>query len=529
MISFAVVPIFVNTGAALLPTLAAGIASALALLFKPRELVRACRRRPFVAALVPLGIVALAAALWYWAHRPTPPPPRRIDWAQVAVDLLRRDRAAALPLPAATQPADAPVGLGRDFTRRGWDGTPSPDKLSLLWEHRVEDACFLSSPAVVAGRVYAATYVPDITGKFGTGSVVCLDARTHRKIWETSKAGGEDFKPFFSSPAVSADGRRVIIGQGLHEDANCSLICLDAADGKVLWQAATPLHIEGSPAIRGDMVVVGAGAIEDASHKPTGHAGMVLAVRISDGKELWRCDVADPESSPAIDANGVVYIGSGFNGNAVVALRGDTDAQLATDKKPRILWRRESPYPVTGAVSLVADLVIVGAGNGDYVYANPSPAGVVLALDRATGEIRWQRAFPDAVLGAIAAGADRVICPVRNGEVVALSIRDGSVLWRQRVSERSPVLAGVVLTDRHVFAVSKDGYLGVLAAADGRVLDKQLLNDPKNPGKMGLCFSTPTVVGGCLFVGTESGGLRCYGPATKDDGASGRVGEGVTK
>ena len=112
-----------------------------------------------------------------------------------------------------------------------------------------------------------------------------------------------------------------MIGQGLHDDADCDLLCLDASSGAVRWQIKTPLHIEGSPAIFGDMVVAGAGAIEGPDHKPTTHIGMVIAVRISDGKKLWQYDMNDPESSPAIDEDGTVYIGSGFQGNAVVALR----------------------------------------------------------------------------------------------------------------------------------------------------------------------------------------------------------------
>ena len=46
----AVIPIFVNTGAALIPALVAGLSSVLALLLKPRDLVRACKRKPHVPA-----------------------------------------------------------------------------------------------------------------------------------------------------------------------------------------------------------------------------------------------------------------------------------------------------------------------------------------------------------------------------------------------------------------------------------------------------------------------------------------------
>jgi len=206
----------------------------------------------------------------------------------------------------------------------------------------------------------------------------------------------------------------------------------------------------------------------------------------------------------------VAYIGSGFNGQAVVALRTETDEQLKAAGLDREIWRRQTKYPITGAVRVVDDLVIVGGGNGDFVFRDPSPAGVVLALERASGEVRWETPMPDAVLGGVLSAGDKLICPVANGEVVALSKSDGSQLWRRRVSGNAPVLAGPALDGEGVWAVSKDGYLAKLALADGAVLDKRFINATDRPGAQGLSISSPTVVGGRLFVGSETGGLRCY-------------------
>ena len=54
--------------------------------------------------------------------------------------------------------------------------------------------------------------------------------------------------------------------------------------------------------------------------------------------------------------------------------------------------------PATGSVTLDGDLVLVGCGNGDFVFAAPDPKGTVMALDRASGSVRWSVAMPDAVL-----------------------------------------------------------------------------------------------------------------------------------
>lgn len=534
MSSLAVVPIFVNAGAAVLPAVLAGAASAAALLLRPRALLAACRRRPWV----PMLIVAAGAALWFagaWAlgdhtaqaaatagggYSTAPGGGFHRDWGRVALDILQREQSdklrSATSRPASTDgqssaPLDRPVVLGRDYSRCNFDGGLAPRGLSPapLWKFAPEDTMFFAAPAVAGNRVYAAGTSQSVGGL--SGSLVCLDADTGKQIGADFTAGDERLKPFFSSPAITKDGKSLIIGQGLHADHDCALLCFDTETHNLRWRAPTPLHIESSPAIFGDLAVAGAGAIEGPDHKATGNPGFVLGVRISDGKELWRESVNDPESSPAFDDEGNVYIGSGFNGNAVVALRSGTDEELKAKGLPRRIWSTPVSFPSTGAITVVGDLVLAGAGSSDFVFASPHPQGMVVALDRNTGKERWRQAFGDSVLGAIACRDGKLICPVRTGEVVALNLKDGTVLWRQRVSSRTPVLAGPAFTGKMVYAVSADGFLAILDAQDGHVIDKKInLNDEANPGKDNRTFASPSVSGGRVYTASETGGVRCY-------------------
>ncbi len=518
-----VVPIFVNAGAAVLPAVLGALASTAALLLKPRELMALCRRRPLVPAGILVVLAAASLGIWlltgssnaaatHVARHSGDFAADQTDWVKFAEDLMRLDKlrqatAGSTTAPVSTVPG-GPVGLGRDFSRCGYDGGPVPRNLRLRWQHDQEDACFVSSPVVAGGRVYAASCQFTTIGQRGT--IFCLDATSGRVLWQAPPDGEPSFKPFFSSPAISADGKYLLIGQGLHPDDNCELLCLETDTGKVHWEAKTPLHVESSPAIFGDMVVVGAGAIEDDEHKAISHPGMVVAVRISDGQDIWRANVNDPESSPAIGEDGTVYIGSGFNGNAVVALRSETDDQLKAKNLPRIFWRHPAPYPITGGVTLAGDLVLVGGGNSDYVYAAPHPAGVVLALDRKTGDIRWQANLPDAVLGTVAARGEKIICPVRDGRVLCLDSHDGHAVWQVSISGKAAVLSGCALAGSLAYATSRDGYLGVIDTDSGKLVDRVQLNADGTPGQHGLCLSSPTIVGGCVFVGSETGGLRCF-------------------
>ncbi|MBL9188831.1 MAG: PQQ-binding-like beta-propeller repeat protein [Opitutaceae bacterium] len=527
----AVVPILVNAGAAVMPALIAGAASLVALLFKPRELIAACRRYPGRAFGIVGCVAALTALIIFWPAAETPSAlatrtrtgESSTDWTKVALELIReeqRQKSSPVAASVATAPATAaPVASAAPssasnfrggFDRTGHAGGPAPLELRPLWEYEEEFAMFLSAPVVHGDRVFAAWCLLDPPKTFG--AVVCLDAATGKKLWQVEERNDKQpFKGIFSSPAVSADGRSVVIGQGLHPDSNCDLICLDAQTGRIKWLVPTPLHLESSPAIVGNLVVVGAGAIEVGNdHRVSGHPGYVFAVDLETGREVWRHDVADPESSPAIVGD-VAYIGSGFNGSAIVALRTGSDDALKAAGQKRELWRRPTPHPATGAITVSGDLLLAGCGNGDFVNAAKVPAGAVLALDRATGAVRWTVALPDAVLGPIAIRGSLAICPVRNGEVVALDLtKNGAIVWRQRIAGNSPILGGPAVTEELVYAASADGYLGVLSLADGTLLEKHYLNAKSRPGALGMSLSAPFVSGGRVFVGSETGGLRAY-------------------
>ena len=476
MITLAVVPILLQGGQAVLPSLLAAAGTIFAIILRPKDWLRLGREKPVATALIVAGLFLAGWSLFALKHRKAGRSAAATDWSQVALEMLRREEISA-----------SHEG-GRETTAH----------LQPAWEFKRPGVSFLSSPACRDGRLYGASCQIDVGGTYG--SIFCLEAATGRLLWEVVQIDGEDLKGIFSSPALSADGTCLVIGEGLHFDADCRLICLEALTGKVRWKSAVPKnHIESSPAILGDVVVVGAGAIERANHLPVEAAGQVLCVRISDGQVLWRREVIDPESSPALGPDRATYIGSGISGSAVVAL----------DAGGQKIWQTSTPYPATGAVALTAELAVAGCGRGDFVNAAAQPAGAVLAFDQSTGKIRWQSALADAVLGRIIIGDGKVFCPVRDGTVVALNAADGKVVWSQRISA-APVLAGTARSGDFLYAVSSDGFLAILEAKSGRLIELHTLNDEASPGRRNLCLSTPLVADGRVFVGSETGGLRCF-------------------
>ncbi len=547
----AVVPIVANVGAAILPAIIGSLSSVAAVLFNPKALWRVCTTKPHI----PILVVAAGVGLWFavgWLMAPPAPntgvASARVqtsgasstDWTQVALAMLAAEErakrappsevagAAAAPsastaaAPAATAATAAPVEgqamqYRGSFSRSAWDGGPAPTGLKVAWTYNEEQTMFLSSPLMRDGVVYGASAYLDPPNSYG--AVVALDAATGALKWRTESFTHDGKKRalmgFFSSPALSADGKSLLIGQGLHFDPNAHLVCLDTQTGAVRWTIASTLHIECSPAISGDLVVIGAGAIEDlTTHKAMGDPGHVIAARISTGEELWRFPMIDPESSPIIMGD-LVIIGSGINGKAVVALRTGTDAELKAKGQQRLAWSTPTPHPAVGSVTAYGDLALIGIGNGDFVFAAKNPEGFVVALDRATGTEAWRVQMPDAVLGPIAVVGDVAIAPVRNGDLVALDLKaKGKVLWRlndpkQRLSKKGGILAGPAFTGNLVYALSQDGFLGIFDATTGQQRERLYLNDRARPGELGLTLGSPMVAGGKVYLATETGGIVC--------------------
>ena len=474
MITLAVVPILVQAGTTAFSAFVAGGCTVLASLFRPLDWMRWCRRKPVTAFLLAGGILVATTSLIGLKHRLAIQARAQTDWTQIAINMIRAEQTAS--------------------SRTG----TSPRNLRAAWEFKIPGASFLSTPAVRDGRLYGASCIVDVGGT--VGSIFCLDAKNGEVIWQIEKIDAQDLKAFFSSPALSSDGKFLVIGEGLHFDAECHLICLEAATGKLHWKVDVPRnHVESSPAFFGDQVVAGAGAIERANHLPVESPGYVFSVGIFNGNIRWQRNVVDPESSPQVDPDGNVYFGSGVNGCAVVAL-GTDGTQI---------WKTSTPYPATGPVFLVDERVVVGTGRGDFVNADSNPAGAVLALDRTSGRLLWQTNLADAVLGKLARDAAKLFCPVRDGSVVALNLQNGSPIWKRKISN-APVLAGVAHAGNYVFAVSSDGMLSVLDATTGQLVERHSLNSEADPGKANLCISTPVIHDGRVFVGSETGGLRCF-------------------
>ncbi len=115
--------------------------------------------------------------------------------------------------------------------------------------------------------------------------------------------------------------------------------------------------------------------------------------------------------------------------------------------------------------ALDAPAAVAPAGGGDIVIVGVAP-GTVLGLSAATGAEAWSLELGSPLDAGPGIRGDRAYLPLKDGRVVAVALETGRQLWERR-------LGGAALEpladDSHVFVGSTDNFLYSLSAKDGDV------------------------------------------------------------
>ena len=352
------------------------------------------------------------------------------------------------------------------------DGRPLPASPPTRWIHTDKDnAQYLSSPVAVNGRCFVGASLFQSSNSFG--AIECFDTQDGKLIWRALTR-----HPVFSSPVISKG--RVYCGEGLHEDNDCQLYCLDAQSGKTVFTIKTHGHVEASPTLVGDKLLFSAGG-----------EGFYCA-QAQTGQVIWRTACGHSDSSAAV-AGGRVYIGTAYGDNAVVCL------DLESGRK---LWSLAQDLPVWGHAAVAGETVFVGLGNGTFGTSDAHPRGAALAVRASDGQLLWRRDLPDSVNTSLVLNQERVLLGCRDGFAYCLDQRDGRILWKAACG--APLLSSLVLQDKTLLVAGGDGHLHALELETGKELWHYLISDVP-------CEASPMLNGDHLFLGCGSF-LECLGP-----------------
>lgn len=252
---------------------------------------------------------------------------------------------------------------------------------------------------------------------FRKGVVVCVNRATGKQEWAFSD---RELRTVYSTPVVV--GNRVYVGEGLHTDPLCRLLCLNAETGEKVWEFRTQSHTEGMPAVANGRVYFSAG--DDG-----------VFCLDSTGNEVWHYRGREQGlhvDSAVTVADGRVYAGSGYGRFAAFCLDANTGAEL---------WKQPLPYRSFGNPLVSGDRVFFGIGTGRLsedlnsevepgVPPEREAGGGILALSATNGETVWRHDLPRSVHTQIVADAVGVYAASRDGRVYGVSRESGRRLWR---------------------------------------------------------------------------------------------------
>jgi len=407
---------------------------------------------------------------------PRPPAPSLRNIASVAI------LAATLSASHAAdwqhfRPTDWPHFRGT--TMDGTTTEPLPvEKGSLreLWKTNVGTG---SSGAVIAGP-HAFT----LGNRNGRDTVLCIDARSGRVLWQHEYTAPLDKRMFEGGPAATptVDGSRLYtLG---HQG---ELHCLDATSGKLLWQH----HLQrdfggirpqwgysGSPTVEGQTLLLDVG----------GKASSTVALDKTTGKLLWQSGSDEAGyASPLVatlEGKRTLLV---FKARALVGLD-----PASGSERFRIPWK--TSYDVNSATPLVfGNHVFLSSGYGNGCALFEAKEGRLVERwhnknlrAHVTSPVHWNgRIF----------GIDGQAEP--RAPLVCLDAATGALLWSQK-----NISGSVIVAAGKLIVLSERGEL-LVAPADGDSFRPSLRQQVLG----GRSWVQPSLANGCLLLRNNQGDL----------------------
>lgn len=407
------------------------------------------------------------------------------------------------------------------------DGSPTPTQWdvaankNIAWKTAIPGLSH-SSPIVWGDRLFVTTAVAEgretelKIGLYGAGDsaddmvahafkLYCLDARDGKVLWERTCTSGvpkvkRHTKATHCNTTPATDGRRVVAFFGSE-----GLYCF-SVEGAPLWQKDLGVLDVGphdasemqwgfasSPILSADRVVV---------QCDTKKSGFLAAFDANDGRELWR--------TPRQDVPGwATPTAYGAGDDARVLVNGCKHIggyELATGKE---VWRTSGGGGIPVPTPVIVGDVAYFTSNHRPIQDSDPPQPLFCVNLRAKGEFKlpgdqtgnpnapWMRTRRGAYMQTPIVYRGLLYNGNDNGVVTAYDAESGEEKWRQRLGEGGTgFTASAVAGDGKLYYTSEEGQVYVLKA--GPTFEQLAIN------ALGAsCLSTPAISKGVLYFHTR--------------------------
>lgn len=293
----------------------------------------------------------------------------------------------------------------------------------------------------------------------------------------------------------------IIVGKRLFAmDVEAQVRALDADTGELLWR------VELAPEDDDDGILGGGLAFDDGKIYVTTGFAQVIALDAASGKVLWRRSVSGPMRAGPTVSDGRLFTVTVAN-----------ELYALSVKDGRTLWTHIGITEMAG---------LLGGGSpavqGDIVVA-PYSSGEIVALRVQNGRMVWsdsltslRRTDPVSsiahIRGRPVIDRGRVYVVGHSNRTIAIDLASGNRVWEQPIGSMfGPWVAG-----DFIYVISNEGELACLLRKDGRIRwvrplqrfeDEEDKTDP-------IRWTGPVLAGDRLLVAGSNGEIWSVSPYT---------------
>ena len=405
-----------------------------------------------------------------------------------------------LASPLHAGPATQPSSAGADWPMwRGPHGNGESDETNvpthwsatenIAWQVPIPGKGH-SSPVVSGGRIFLTTALEAETRRV----LLCLDRADGRILWQrdviTSPLEHKNTLNSYASATPAADGRHVYVS--FFGQPEIVIACYDF-DGREIWRKTpgTFSSVHGfcsSPVLYKDMVILNCD--QDA---PIGAHAFIVALDREDGREVWRID------RPNRTRSYVTPMIADLSGRTQMLLSGSKCVTSYDPDTGKPFWIVDGPTEQMVASLVTTDgVVFVTGGFPEHHLLGIDPSG---SGNVTHSNILWHDHRPVSYVPSPIAHGHWFYVVADNGQCGCFEARTGQLMWQQRLGQHHS--ASAVSAGDNLYFTSDAGETFVVKGTDKYELVSR--NDLGEDVR-----ASPAISRGQIFI-RSVGSLFCIG------------------